>query len=629
VGLSIWWLPFGLEPAAHKALAIAAFMVVYWIMEPIEHGITALLGCFLFWALQVTTFSSAFRGFTHHSPWFIFGALLMGKAASRTGLAKRIGYLVMHRVGTSYSQLLLGIITLVWLLNFLIPAPTAELAIMAPLVIGIVAAFELEPRSNVAKGLFIILTYTCSLFSKMNLAASSTILTRGIIETQAGIQVWWSQWFIAHVPAALITIVASWLIIRWLYPPERHTLPGGKQYLQVALQEMGPWNRAQKTTLAWLLVAVSLWATDFWHHTHPAAIALGIGLLLTLPQVGVLDSKAVKQVNFLLIIFVSGAISMGHILTETGALDLATDHLMSLIIPLPSNAVHAAMTLYWGGFLYHLLLGDPNAMVSTSLPILLKLVEGQGYNAMLVGMIWSFASGGILFVYQSAVSVLGYSFGYFEGKDLLKVGAVLTLVEGAILLVLVPVYWPLIGLPWQATPTAQVTTATVQAATVSEGDTIEAVAEPRPRTSQSPAAVVIQQAQARLAQLGFDPGPIDGQLGPRMAAALRPFQATYGLPESGRIDRATLSALHLDQGRPDTALIRQVQAGLRHIGFDPGPVDGRPGPRTTAALRQFQASHGLGVTGKVDDETLAALANSMRQEDRHMSEFHEPNVPPK
>jgi sodium-dependent dicarboxylate transporter 2/3/5 len=112
-GLIIWWLPLGLEPVAHKALAIAAFMVVYWMTGPIEHGITALLGCFLFWALQVTTFSSAFQGFTNTSPWFIFGALLMGEAASRTGLAKRVGCLVMHRLGTSYSQLLLGIITLV------------------------------------------------------------------------------------------------------------------------------------------------------------------------------------------------------------------------------------------------------------------------------------------------------------------------------------------------------------------------------------------------------------------------------------------------------------------------------------------------------------------------------------
>jgi solute carrier family 13 (sodium-dependent dicarboxylate transporter), member 2/3/5 len=125
-----------------------------------------------------------------------------------------------------------------------------------------------------------------------------------------------------------------------------------------------------------------------------------------------------------------------------------TDRLTRVTVPLLSNAVQAAMVLYWGGVLYHFLLGDPNAIVSTSLPVLLQSIEGQGHRALLVGMIWSFASGGILFVYQSAVAVLGYSYGYFEGKDLLKVGAVLTLVEGAILLVLVRFYWPLIGLPW-------------------------------------------------------------------------------------------------------------------------------------------------------------------------------------
>ena len=53
-----------------------------------------------------------------------------------------------------------------------------------------------------------------------------------------------------------------------------------------------------------------------------------------------------------------------------------------------------------------------------------------------------------MFVYQSAVLILGYSYGYFRGQDLIRVGAVLTIVEGLILLFLVPFYWPLIGLQW-------------------------------------------------------------------------------------------------------------------------------------------------------------------------------------
>jgi peptidoglycan hydrolase-like protein with peptidoglycan-binding domain len=314
-------------------------------------------------------------------------------------------------------------------------------------------------------------------------------------------------------------------------------------------------------------------------------------------------------------------------LTETNALHVLTDGLVTWIGPLLSTPLHAAITLYWGGFLYHFLFASEYAMVSTALPVLLNMGAIQGYSPIALGLLWSFAGGGKLFVYQNSILILGYSYGYFGGKDLLKVGGVLTLVEGLFLIIVVPLYWPLISLPWQATPTAQIATPAVQAATAADGEAIAAAAEPRPRTRQSPAAGVIQQAQTRLAQLGFDPGPIDGQLGPRTAAAVRQWQATYGLPESGRIDRATLGALTRDRGRPDAALIRHVQARLRHTGFNPGPVDGRLGLRTAAALRRFQASHGLAVTGEVDEETLAALATGMREENRDMPEFHEPNVP--
>jgi len=449
-GLLIWLLPLGLEPAAHKACAIVAFMLVYWVTEPIAHGITALLGCFLFWALHATTFAVAFSGFTNPVPWFVFGALLMGQAASRTGLGKRLGYLIMQQVGTTYSRLLLGIITLTLMLQFLIPVPNAQIVMMAPLVIGLVAVFELGARSNIATGLFIILTYTSNLFSKMFLGSSHTILTRGIIEAQMGVQVQWGQWFIAFLPVTLLTVVACWVTIRWLYPPETPTISGGQQYLQESLKAMGPWSWGEWKALVWLSLAITLWTTDFLHQTHPAVIGIGIGLLLTLPKVGVLDTDTVKSVNFLLIIFLGGALSMGNVLEDTQALAIVTQRLMNWITPLLTEPFHAALTLYWSGFFYHFLMPGESPMVSTALPILLTVAETQGYNPVAMGMLWLFSSAGMLFVYQSSILVLGYSYGYFTGRDLLKVGAVVTLVEGLFLMTL-PVYWPLIGLPWTTT----------------------------------------------------------------------------------------------------------------------------------------------------------------------------------
>lgn len=85
-------------------------------------------------------------------------------------------------------------------------------------------------------------------------------------------------------------------------------------------------------------------------------------------------------------------------------------------------------------------------MISMSLPSVLQRFQTLGFHLLAIGMIWTFASGGKIFVYQSAVLIVGYSYGCFEARDLLKVGFVLTVIESAILLLLVRFYWPLLGI---------------------------------------------------------------------------------------------------------------------------------------------------------------------------------------
>ena len=53
--------------------------------------------------------------------------------------------------------------------------------------------------------------------------------------------------------------------------------------------------------------------------------------------------------------------------------------------------------------------------------------------------------------------------------------------------------------------------------------------------------------------------------------------------------------------------IGQAQEQLKAAGFDPGSIDGVLGPRTREALRRYQASQGLPVTGQLDEATRQAL----------------------
>ena len=65
----------------------------------------------------------------------------------------------------------------------------------------------------------------------------------------------------------------------------------------------------------------------------------------------------------------------------------------------------------------------------------------------------------------------------------------------------------------------------------------------------------IQVAEQHLQDFGFDPGPVDGLFTAQTEAAVRAFQSRYGIPVSGRLDRATrqelLPGLDIGEIEPD------------------------------------------------------------------------------
>ena len=64
----------------------------------------------------------------------------------------------------------------------------------------------------------------------------------------------------------------------------------------------------------------------------------------------------------------------------------------------------------------------------------------------------------------------------------------------------------------------------------------------------------------------------------------------------------------LDLGAIDPpSTVTGVQARLNNLGFSCGDVDGALGPLTAGAIRKFQESQNLPVTGKMDDNTCDAL----------------------
>jgi peptidoglycan hydrolase-like protein with peptidoglycan-binding domain len=126
---------------------------------------------------------------------------------------------------------------------------------------------------------------------------------------------------------------------------------------------------------------------------------------------------------------------------------------------------------------------------------------------------------------------------------------------------------------------------------------------------------LVRDVQRQLKGLGFNPGGVDGNIGPQTVAALRAYQQAYRLPETGRLDETTLRSLLPERFEASRApvdlsnrqVLQQAQRQLKALGFDPGVTDGTLGPQTEAALRAYQQAYRLPQTGRLDEVTTRSL----------------------
>lgn len=138
----------------------------------------------------------------------------------------------------------------------------------------------------------------------------------------------------------------------------------------------------------------------------------------------------------------------------------------------------------------------------------------------------------------------------------------------------------------------------------------------------------VRHLQEELDTLGYHAGPVDGVWGPATREALGSFQADTGLEETGHYDPQTATALATAAGDANALTVESLQQKLVELGHYEGLVDGDYGPTTEAAVRSFQESAGLEETGTVDHETFLAITetHSSEVEQAHLDAARENGI---
>ena len=93
------------------------------------------------------------------------------------------------------------------------------------------------------------------------------------------------------------------------------------------------------------------------------------------------------------------------------------------------------------------------------------------------------------------------------------------------------------------------------------GTVVEAASDPE-----------VEAVQQALVERGYDPGKVDGAMGRRTRGALRAFQRSFGLPDTGEIDHATVTALGLESSAGEQTPAQEDTPPAQVPGVERAPI---------------------------------------------------------
>ncbi|WP_291590995.1 SLC13 family permease [Comamonas sp. UBA7528] len=458
--------PAGLTDSGQVALGLLVLVVVLWISECVSPANSAvvLTGAAVLGLMGTSmtaggkpmgssaALTTMLSGFSSTAVLLVAAALFLAVALKHTGLDKRIALLVMSKIGVSPARLVLGAMIVGFVLALFIPSATARVGAVIPIMIGITAALGLAVNSSLGATLMIVTASACSIFNMaVKTGAAQNIISLNFMQQAFGHSITWSQWFITALPFTIGMCVVLFFAALWILRPQ---VPEGEDMpakLRQQLAELGPVSSSEKRLIAVAALLLVMWSTEGVLHPFDTTTTTQIGIaLLLMPKIGVMHwSQAEKLVPWGTIVLFAASISLGNLLSKTGAAGwLAQQTLGQMgLSALPVVAVIGALSVF--SIVLHLGFASATGLASTLIPIMIAFTQTLPVSpetAFGIVMIQSFVvSFGFILPTNAPQNMLCYGTNAFSTIQFAKVGIVVTLAGLGLILLLSATLWPAMG----------------------------------------------------------------------------------------------------------------------------------------------------------------------------------------
>jgi len=440
---------------AGTVLALAAWMIVWWVTEAVPIPITSLLPLVSFPLLGIMKIKDAAAPYAHPIIFLFLGGFLIALALEKHRLHERIALNLIRLTGTSGNGIILGFMIATAFLSMWI-SNTATAMMMLPIALSVIHLLnkkaglrpdELPKRErNFALGLLLMVGYAATLGGLATIIGTPpNVVFAGLLDDFYHEKLDFGKWMMIGVPVSAALLMSTYFIItRILFPNKLDQVEGADNLISTKLTELGSLTREEKSVLA-----VFSLTSFFWIFQHPlnaywfasdvlndTNIAMTGGMLMFVVPASfkshtfLLDWRDTANLQWGILILFGGGLCLASGLENAGIIQAAGNWLAAqgtfnawLILGL------IATTVLLSEFLSNV------ALVQIFVPVIFGIADGMHVNPIFMAMpITLGASIGFMFPIATPPNAIVFSSGYIRMKDMVRAGFLLDLASMLIIL---------------------------------------------------------------------------------------------------------------------------------------------------------------------------------------------------
>jgi sodium-dependent dicarboxylate transporter 2/3/5 len=437
---------------ANGVIAVALWMVIWWITEAVSISVTALLPLLLFPVLNIMSITDV--GANYGSPiiFLFFGGFVLALALEKVNLHKRIALNIIKITGTTPNKVVLGFMIATASLSMWI-SNTASTVVMLPIAMSVIGLLINDEDGYTKDDQNFALSVMLGIAFSANAGGIATVIGTppnsvmiGLLENEYNIEISFLKWMTLGLPFSIVLLIIAYLVlVKWMYPNKQLQFKASKDVINAELKKLGPLSGKEKMVLVIFGITVFLWIFRTVINKLFPGLGLSDTIISMLAAISLFSVPYnIRKGDFIIKWNDTQKLAWGILILFGGGLALAKGMSVSGIVAIVSNAIATSeITILFTASLLILLmlfmteLMSNVALVAVLAPVVAGIAIGLEIPIVYLLIPVTIASScAFMLPMATPPNAIVFASGYIKVHQMAKVGIILNLIA-VLLLILV------------------------------------------------------------------------------------------------------------------------------------------------------------------------------------------------